>query len=89
MHAGVEENLQRAVLAEQIAHLVERALFPVLAQLMRIAHERLHRLARNKGLGMRHHAFAQLGNLDVVLDFRDVKFSSSHLRVLFSVLSVR
>jgi hypothetical protein len=75
--------------AQQVAHLVDGTLFPILAQLMRKAHGILNRLGRDKGLGMRHRAFPQLGNFDVVLDFRNVKFSSSHLRVLCPYLGVR
>ncbi len=89
VYAGIHEDLQGAVLAQQVAHLVDGALFPVLAQFMRIAHEILDGLACRKGLGMRHDAFPQLGDFDVVLEFWNVKFSSCHLRILCPYLRVR
>ncbi len=83
MHTGIEEHFQRTVFAQQIAHLLDGARLPVFTQFVRIAHEILHRLAGREGFHMRHHAFPQLGNFDGVLDFRNVKFSSSQLLVLY------
>ncbi len=52
--AGIEENLQRAVLPEQLAHLVECDVLPVLDQLSGIAQRRLVFRLGDKGLGVRH-----------------------------------
>ena len=78
MHAGIHKYAKAPVLVQQVTHLGDGNIVPVVHQLAWKAQIALDLLGRLKGLDSCHRPFPEMGNVDLAFQYRNIKFGCSH-----------